>query len=308
MNVLITGANGFVGAALMERLARQVGCVAIGAARHPARLAAGEQRFAAMPDLGPSADWRPLLNNVDVVVHCAARVHVMRETDPDPLAAFVHANTDGTLQLARQAAENGVGRFVFVSSIGVHGATTSGQPFCENDDPAPHSPYAVSKHLAEQGLREISKASGLEVTIVRPVLIYGRGAHGNLQKLARLVQRGVPLPFASVRNRRTLVSAGNLADLLAICASHPAAAGEAFISGDPVDISTPEIIMHMARSLGVKAQLVPFPTSFLRAGLRSVGKADMANQLLGSLQVDTSKARRVLGWVPPERPDTALWA
>ena len=308
MRVLVTGASGFVGSELMRQLGALQGIQPVAGMRNPAANSADNFPTIACPELGPSADWSASFAGMDAVVHCAARAHVIGDRAADPLAEFTRANTEGTLRLAGQAASAGVRRFVFVSSIGVNGAETFGAAFTEADPAAPHSPYAVSKHLAEEGLKALSARTGMEVAIVRPTLVYGKGAPGNLRRMANLVQRGLPLPFASVHNRRTLISVTNLASLLALCLTHQKAAGETFLAGDASDVSTADIISQIARSIGRPARLLPFPPAFLAAGLRLAGQGAMAQQLFGSLQVDGSKARRLLDWTPPESPDTAFWA
>ena len=308
MRVLVTGASGFVGSELMRQLGAAGGFAPVGGMRNPLSPPPRGHAVIACPELGPLADWSAALEGADAIVHCAARAHVLADGAADPLAEFMRANTEGTLRLAEQAASDGVQRFVFVSSIGVNGAETFGAPFTEADPAAPHSPYAVSKHLAEEGLRELAARTGMILTIVRPALVYGKGAPGNLRRLAKLVGRGLPLPFASVRNRRTLISAPNLASLLSVCLTHEKAAGETFLAGDAGDVSTADIVSNIARSIGRPARLLPFPPSLLAGGLRLAGQGAMAQQLFGSLQVDSSKARRLLDWTPPQSPDTALWA
>lgn len=307
MRVLVTGANGFVGRALMDRLAQQSGVTPVGGLRDRSKALGGAHAHVVCPDLAPDSDWSQCVAGIDVVIHCAARAHILSDDALDPLTAFRRVNTAGTLQLARQAAAAGVRHFVFISSIGVNGAETSGTAFDEHSPAAPHSPYAVSKHEAEVGLFSLAEKSGMTVSVVRPPLVYGPGAPGNLARLAGMIRRGLPLPLASVRNKRTLVSLNNLVDLLALCATHEAAPGEIFLAGDTEDVSTADIVRHIARSIGKPAWLVPFPPQALDKALHLLGKGSMAQQLIGSLQVDVSKARRLLDWTPPERPDTATW-
>lgn len=245
-------------------------------------------------------DWRPALHDVDAIVHTAARAHVLREETNEPLALFRRVNRDGTLRLAEQAAQAGVRRFVFISSIGVNGGETKGRPFRPEDPPAPHSPYAVAKLEAELGLREIAVRSGLEITIVRPPLVLGWGAKGNLGALARAIEKGLPLPLGGItRNRRDLVSLEVLVDLLIACIDHPAAAGETFLASDGISRSTRQIAERVGRDVGRAPRLVPIPARWLGALLRAAGKGGTAAQLLGDLQVDISRTRSLLGWAPP---------
>lgn len=308
MRILVTGSNGFVGRALMVRLAQDLSIAPIGGVRDKAHLVDDGQSRVLCPNLDPNSDWSRCVVGVDVIIHCAARAHILSDEVSKPLEAFRRVNTAGTLALAEQAAAAGVKHFVFVSSIGVNGAATFGVPFDENQPEAPNTPYAVSKREAEIGLFSLSQRSSMTVSVVRPPLVYGANAPGNLRRLAGLIRRGLPLPFASIDNRRTLVSVNNLADLLVHCALKPAAVGEVFLAGDEVDVSTAEIVNHIGRSIGRPARLLPFPPQLLDAMLRMVGKGAMAQQLIGSLQVDISKAQNLLGWKPLEMPDAALWA
>lgn len=307
MRVLVTGANGFVGRALMDQLAQRSGVTPVGGVRNRAKANGDNHSHVVCPDLAPESDWSQCVAAIDVVIHCAARAHILSDDALDPLAAFRRVNTAGTLRLGQQAAAAGVKHFVFISSIGVNGAETFGAAFDEHSPAAPHSPYAVSKREAEVGLFSLAEASGMTVSVVRPPLVYGPGAPGNLARLAGLIRRGLPLPLASVRNKRTLVSLNNLVDLLALCATHPAAPGEIFLAGDTEDVSTADIVRHIARCIDRPAWLVPFPPQALDKALRLLGRASMAQQLVGSLQVDVSKARRLLDWAPPDRPHTATW-
>ena len=296
--VLVTGASGFVGRAVVARLAQ---------AAIPVRAALRQMPSAPMLDMEvapvghihATTDWRSALDGVDAVVHCAARVHVMHETATDPLAAFREVNVAGTLQLARQAQASGVRRFVFISSIGVNGAETMGRPFTAEDAPAPHSPYAQSKHEAEVALRELAQHTGLEVTIIRPPLVFGPAAPGNFERLMRALHRGTPLPFGAVHNQRSFVALGNLASLVQVCLSHPQAANQTFMVSDGEDISTTELLRRVAQGLGRQARLIPVPSGAIRALAGLLGKAEFAQRLCGSLQVDITKTRALLGWAPP---------
>jgi nucleoside-diphosphate-sugar epimerase len=257
-------------------------------------------------DLAAEGDWKAALDGVDAVVHCAARVHVMRDTSADPLAEFRRVNVLGTLNLARQAAEAGVRRFIHISSIGVNGAETFDVPFTAEDKAAPHSPYAVSKYEAELGLRQLTLETGLEVVIIRPPLVFGPGAPGNFNKLLLIVHRGIPLPLGAIHNKRSLVALDNLVDLILICLHHPAATNQIFLVSDGEDLSTTVLLRRMGAALGKPARLIPVPARALRTAARLLSKAGFAQQLCGSLQVDISKTRDLLGWTPPVRVDVAL--
>ena len=222
----------------------------------------------------------------------------MRDSAADPLAAFRAVNVAATLNLARQATEAGVRRFVFVSTIGVNGAETFGRPFTAEDAAAPHSPYAVSKHEAEVALQELAQRTGLELVIVRPTLVIGPGAPGNFARLIGALSRGLPMPFAAVRNRRSLVGRDNLADLIVTCLAHPQAKGRTFLVSDDEDLSTPELLRRTASALGKRARLIPVPAAILQGLARMLGRSAMAQQLCGSLQVDSRATRERLGWAP----------
>lgn len=298
--ILVTGATGFVGKALCAELAAR-GRPVRAVSRRPAT------GCFAIGDIDGDTDWTQALRGVTHVVHLAARVHVMDDRAADPLAAFRRANVDATLRLARQAAAAGVKRFVFASSIKVNGEQTApGQPFTADDTPRPQDPYGVSKLEAEQGLLRLARETGMEVAIVRPPLVYGPGVGANFRSMLRWVQRGVPLPLAAVRNQRTLVALDNLVDLLIVCLDHPAAANEVLLAGDAEDLSTPDLLRRAAAALGARARLFPVPPGMLRWGAGLAGKAAVADRLCGSLQLDTGKTRRLLGWTPPVGVDEAL--
>jgi len=261
----------------------------------------------AIGDISAATNWSTALHGADAVIHLAARVHVMRDTAIDPLAEFRLVNTQGTLNLARQAATAGVRRFIFLSTIGVNGNSTDyGEIFTETSASLPHDPYSVSKHEAEVGLRAISKSTGMELVIIRPTLVHGSKAPGNFGKLTQLVARGLPLPLASIQNRRSLVGIDNLVDFINTCLEHPAAANETFLVSDGEDLSTPDLIRRMARAMNRPARLLPVPKSVLMAAASMFGKRDMAQRLCGSLQVDISKSRELLGWNPPVSVDEGL--
>ncbi len=291
--ILVTGANGFVGRALCATLGAR-GVAYTGAVRRdpgPHQVAIG--------DMDAGTDWRAALAGCSCVVHLAARVHVMDDGAADPLAAFRAVNVDATLALARQAVAAGVRRFVFVSSIKVNGEATQATPFRADQAPAPQDPYGVSKWEAEQALTALGRDTGLEIVIVRPPLVYGPGVRANFLRLMQLARKGVPLPLASVDNRRSMVAVDNLADLLALCCRHPAAAGQVLLAADGRDLSVAELLRLLAGAMGKRAPLFPMPVGLMRAGAALLGKGAVADRLLGSLQVDAGPTRALLSWQAP---------
>ncbi len=244
---------------------------------------------------------------VEVVIHAAARVHVMHDESSDPLAEFRKVNVDGTLNLARQAAEAGVGRFIFISSIKVNGeGTPVGVPYVADGQAAPADPYGISKMEAEQGLRALAAETGMEVVIIRPTLVYGPGVKANFLNMMRWLHKGVPLPFGAIYNQRSLVALDNLVDLIVTCIDHPTAANQTFLVSDGEDLSTTELLRRMGVALGKPARLLPVPSRLLEAGAAMLGKQALAQRLCGSLQVDISKTRELLNWSPPVSVDEAL--
>jgi UDP-glucose 4-epimerase len=307
--ILVTGASGFVGSALCGRLVHD-GWVVRAVARDLNRLeklsGAGIEKFQ-IGKIGRETKWNNALAGVDCVVHLAARVHVMHDTDGNPLAAYRLVNTEGTINLARQAAAAGVRRFVFISSVKVNGEETSpGQPFTEEDKPAPLDPYGISKLEAEQGLRDLATAAGMEVVIIRPPLVYGPGVKANFLTMMRWLNKGVPLPFGALDNRRSLVALDNLVDFIITCIDHPAAANQTFLVADGEDLSTTELLHRLSHALGKSPLLLPVTAGLLEAGAALLGKRAVAQRLCGSLCVDISKAREVLGWEPPVSVDQEL--
>ncbi|PDT38689.1 NAD-dependent dehydratase [Rhizobium sp. M10] len=296
MRCLVTGAAGFVGSPLVERLHAEKICDLVVTTRSAISAFPDDVRHFPI-DITDRTDWAAALAGVDVIIHLAARVHIMNDRAADPLAEFRRTNTAATLNLAEQAARAGVKRFVFVSTIKVNGEEND-RPFRHDDTPQPIDPYGISKLESEIGLREIAARTGMEIVIIRPPLVYGPGARGNFALLVGLVRKRIPLPFASLKNRRTLVAVQNLVDLIITCAAHPAAGGEIFLAGDGEDLSTPELIRGIAAGLGVKPMLVPFPSALLHMAAKAVGKEAVYQRLCGSLQVDISQARKVLGWTP----------
>lgn len=304
---LVTGGSGFLGQALINQLVRLPGCTVVAPMRNlSARLAAGARSFA-LNNLDGANDWQVTLTDVDVVIHAAARVHVMNEVAVDPLAAFREVNVEATLNLARQAAEYGVKRFIFISSIKVNGeGTEAGAVYRADDTPAPIGPYAISKLEAEQGLMSLAANTGMEVVVIRPVLVYGPGVKANFLSMMRWLYRGVPLPFGAVNNLRSLVAIDNLVDLIVTCSDHPAAANQVFLASDGEDVSTTQLLRKLANALGKPARLFPIPTRIMSGVAAMIGKRAMADRIFGSLQVDISKNRKLLGWEPPVTLDKAL--
>jgi len=254
-----------------------------------------------------NTNWTNALTGVGCVVQLAARVHILRDSADDPLAEFRRVNTEGTLHLARQAAEAGVRRFIFLSTIGVNGnSTLDGKVFAPTDTPSPHDPYSMSKYEAEIGLHSIAQSTGMELVIIRPPLVYGANAPGNFGKLTRLVGKSFPLPLGSINNFRSFVGIDNLVDFIVTCLEHPAAANETFMVSDGQDLSTPDLIRRMARAMNRPARLLPVPVWALQAAALLLGKGDAVQRLCGNLQVDISKARTLLGWNPPISVDEGL--
>lgn len=298
--VLVTGANGFVGRALCCALRDQGTKIVatVRTQRGPDEVAVG--------NIDAATDWRPLLAGVDTVVHLAARAHLLRDDAIDKLAAFRAVNVDATMALAQQAAASGVRRFVFISSIGVNGAVTEGEPFSEASTPRPHSDYAISKLEAEERLKALCAKTGMEYVIVRPPLVYGAAAPGNFRTLLGLVHKGLPIPLGAVRNQRSMVALENLVDFIMACIEAPKAANELFFVADSSDVSTPELLRWLIEGMGGRGRVVPVPVSLLSLGARVLGKQNVFKQLCCSLQIDTAKARALLGWHAPVAIDQGL--
>lgn len=292
--ILVTGANGFVGRVLCDALAasgrKPRRAVRVPLPEFPDAVAVG--------NIDSGADWHAALEGVMDVVHLAARTHVLRETAPDALAEYRRVNVAGTERLARAAAARGVRRLVFLSSVKVNGERTGARPYTEDDAPRPEDPYGISKWEAEQALARIGGETGLEVTVLRPPLVYGPGVKGNFLRLMNLVARGIPLPLAAIENRRSLLYAGNLADAIIQTLTAPRAAGRTYLVSDGEDVSSPDLARALAHSLGVKPRLLPVPFAALRFAATLAGRGAELARLAGSLQVDSSRIGRELGWAP----------
>lgn len=303
--ILITGASGFVGSALLKRMETDTPYTLVAALRRPAADLAKTVNTVQVCDLSADTDWSVALEDVEVVIHAAGRAHIMQDVVADSLAEFRRVNVAGTLQLAEQAVEAGVSRFIFISSIGVNG-NQSTCPFTERDAPNPKEPYAVSKLEAEQALRLLAEESGMELVIIRPPLVYGPNAPGKFERLIKILCKGMPLPLGAIHNKRSLVALDNLVDLIITCVEHPAAANQTFLVSDGHDLSTTELLKRLGDALGKPTRLLPVPMSWILFGAGLLGKRAIAQRLCGSLQVDTSKARELLCWTPPVSVDEAL--
>jgi len=301
MGILVTGATGVVGREVVKQLLAKDLDVIAAVRTDNLVLPAGVQQFVA-GDFAEPINWLLALQYVEVIIHTAARVHIMDDSSADPLTEFRKVNTEGTLNLARQAVNAGVKRFIFISSIKVNGEMTSlDQPFRSDDNYLPTDPYGLSKYEAEQGLLTIAEETGMEVVIIRPPLIYGPNVKANFASMMKWVRKGMPLPFGAIHNQRSLVALDNLVDFITLCADRaksPKAANEVFLISDGEDVSTTMLLRNVAKAFGKKPRLIPVPVWLMTLVAKFVGKGDVANRLFGSLQVDSSKARELLGWKP----------
>lgn len=306
LRVLITGSTGFVGNGLLARLLRDDIHRPTISLRSSGCTSKNVKIFH-VPDISSDTSWLEALKHIDVVVHLAARVHIMQDTVADPLSEFRRTNTAGTLNLARQSVNFGVRRFIYLSSIKVNGEDTSNRSiFTAETDYIPTDPYGLSKFEAEQGLRQIEADTGLEVVIIRPPLVYGASVRANFKIMMNWLSKGVPLPLGAIQNQRSLVALDNLVDLIVTCIDHPDAASETFLVSDDDDLSTTELLRRLAKALGRSSRLIPVPSRLLIAGLTVLGRQDIGKRLCESLQVDISHTKITLDWVPPMSVNEAL--
>uniref|UniRef100_A0A486XXJ0 UDP-glucose 4-epimerase n=1 Tax=Rheinheimera sp. BAL341 TaxID=1708203 RepID=A0A486XXJ0_9GAMM len=291
--LLLTGATGFVGKGLLRALSGySINIVG--------RRSVGNNSMFFQSDMAADTDYQAALQGVDVVIHAAARAHIMHEQIADPLAEYRKINVDGTLNLARQAAQLGIKRFIFISSIKVNGESTDGKsPFQHTDNAAPADPYGVSKAEAENKLRELAEISGMELVIIRPPLVYGPGVKANFAAMLRLAEKNLPLPFGAVHNKRSLLALDNLVDVIVTCIDHPKAANQTFLVSDDNDVSTTELLQLMTRAAGKKPRLIPVPVTWLRFAAKITGKQAVIDRLCGNLQLDITHTKDTLGWTPP---------
>lgn len=295
MKILITGASGFIGQSLQTQLAEK--SISYKAAFRKL-LEVSNKHAIAVGSIDGSTDWSVALQEVDVVVHLAARAHVMKDEVSDPIAEYRKVNTDGTLNLARQSVSAGVKRFIFFSSIGVNG-NNSVKPFTFSDTHNPHDSYSRSKYDAELGLKKISKETGLELVVIRPPLVYGKGAPGNFASLLKLVTKNLPLPLGAIHNKRSFISIDNLVDFITICIDHPNAVGQTFLVSDDEDVSTTELLRSLTIASGNTSRLIPVNVTFLRFFASMLGKSSNIDKLAGDLQIDMNHVKDTLQWNPP---------
>lgn len=300
MKLLITGATGFVGAALTEQMKELYDITAL---------------VRSQSNIIPSNTQQLIANNIfeaefpndiDIIIHLAGRAHILNDQTIDPLVEFRKVNVEGTLQLARQALDKKVKRFIFMSSIGVNGAVTLQQPFTEDAAPQPHADYAVSKLEAEQALKKLFAGSDTELVIIRPPLVYAAHAPGNFARLLKLVASNLPLPFAGTNNKRSFVALENLVDFIQTCIEHPNAANQTFLVADQTSISTRELVQYLKQGMGKPARFIYLPQPLMKLGAACIGKSKLYEQLFESLEVDTTKAQKLLGWTAPLSTQQAM--
>ena len=300
MNVFLTGINGFVGQQLSKELSlrgdRVFGVIRPCSSHTIEDISSVQLRPVA--NIDGKTNWTNILQGIDTVVHLAARVHIMADSESDPLVAYRQTNVEGTIHLAREAAAQGVRRFVYVSSIKVNGEERS-KAYTEKDLPAPKDPYGQSKWEAEQALAKVARETGLEVVIIRPPLVYGPGVKANFLRLLGLVKRGIPLPFGSLHSLRSMIFVGNLVSALLACSDHPNATGQTFLVSDNEDLSVRELLQKIAKTLQVNLILLPIPPFFLHMAACCLGKSAKSRRLTQPLRINCQKIRTTLSWSPP---------
>lgn len=296
-SILLTGATGFVGSALLNVL-QQAENKVVAAVRSV--KADSSSNFVQVGDINGQTDFSAALVGVDVVIHVAARAHIMEDESADPLAEYRKVNVDGSVNLAKQAAAAGAKRFIYISSVKVNGESTSGKKaYSENTVPQPEDAYGISKHEAEEALKKLAEQTGLELVIIRPPLVYGAGVKANFLNLTKLSLKSIPLPFGSVHNKRSMVYVENLVDFIVHCIEHPAAANQTFLISDNDDTSLARLITTIRKSAGLPKRLLPVPVFLFKLAGKLTGKQAVVDRLVGDLQVDSSKARTLLSWQPP---------
>ena len=300
MKILITGATGFVGQSLVKNVSKSYEVIALIRARS-SLLASRVQQI-----VGKNIFQADFPDNIDVIIHLAGRAHILNEQTTDPLSEFRKVNVEGTLQLARRALDKKVKRFIFMSSIGVNGSVTLQQPFTEDALPQPHADYAVSKLEAEQELKKLFAGSDTELVIIRPPLVYAAHAPGNFARLLKLVASNLPLPFAGTNNKRSFVALENLVDFIQICIEHPNAANQTFLVADQTSISTRELVQYLKQGMGKPVRFIYIPQPLMKLGAACIGKSKLYEQLFESLEVDTTKAQKLLGWTAPLSTQQAM--
>lgn len=307
MNILITGATGFIGSQILDLLHKDGRYSPVAAVRKK-QFPGFKEKTVEIGEISAHTDWQEALKDCTVVIHAAARVHVLNEQSSDPLAEFRRVNVDGTLNLARQAAKARVRRFIFISSIKVNGEETfEGHPYSADEVPAPIDPYGISKYEAEQGLRALAIETGMEIVIIRPPLVYGAGVKGNFQTMIKWLKKSIPLPLGSINNKRSFVAVENLVSLIMTCIEHPRAANEVFLVSDDQDLSTSELLEKMGHVLERPVYLLHVPYWLINSVAQIIGKKAIVQRLFGFLQVDISKTKQLLNWNPPMDINDALF-
>ncbi|BAQ64653.1 NAD-dependent epimerase/dehydratase family protein [Geminocystis sp. NIES-3709] len=304
-SILITGATGFIGKHLISHLEEKTDHQLRVTSRGTLTSDSPRLSYQRIESIDDRTNWQCALENIDIVIHLAARAHILKDTAENPEAEFDKINNHGTINLVRQCVETGVKHLIFLSSIGA--VTTLSDTVINESSPCnPDTPYGKSKLKAEQGIEEVCQNSGMTWTILRPTLVYGANNPGNMERLLALTAKGLPLPLGAIQNSRSLVYVGNLVDAIVTCIDHPQAKNQTFIISDGEDLSTPELIRRIGKAMGKSPLLLPFPPSLLKLGTKMIGKGDVGDRLLGSLQVDSSKIRKMLNWKPPYTVDEGL--